>query len=207
MLAIASLSLVIPKQFPAISSVSKLSQLTMKTKPMQQGLADSQTSKAKKALIKNIFEMFALLSIFMCASCISPYSSQQYEYGTKLDASKVSQIKKGVTTRVEVEALLGPPATVSMYGADGKRMMSYSYMSTSSEGSGTINMFYPAGSQIDARARTRMQTLQVVLDKSGIVEDYEFNDGTTNTKSSGDLLNRTTTSTSTATPPTTETKP
>lgn len=70
--------------------------------------------------------------------------------GTKIDPAYVSQIKNGETTRAQVEEIFGPPQRVFMTG-DGNRMMLYSYYSASEK-----------------------QTLQVVLDNSGVVKDYEF---------------------------------
>ena len=101
-----------------------------------------------------------------------------------MNADKVSQIKKGVTTRAEVEALLGPPANVFMM-PEGKRMMSYSYSSTKAEGHATAATYIPyvgmfaGGSK--GEAQTRIQTLQIMLNAKGIVEDYDFADNTNNT--------------------------
>lgn len=114
--------------------------------------------------------------------------------GTKMESSKVSQIKKGVTTRAELEQLLGPPANVSMMG-DGRRMLFYRFSDTQQKtgskllfASGFIpfaGMATGAASVVAAGAgaatsgsKTRMQMLQVILSKDGIVEDYEFSDKT-----------------------------
>lgn len=98
-------------------------------------------------------------------------------YGTKLDQNKVSQIKKGVTTRVEVVAVFGPPVTVSMLG-DGRRMMFYSYFDRSAQPNAVA--FIPLVGIIAGKAsgQTRNQTLQIILNTNDIVEDYEFSDQT-----------------------------
>jgi outer membrane protein assembly factor BamE (lipoprotein component of BamABCDE complex) len=73
-----------------------------------------------------------------------------YHYGAKIDPAAVSQIKNGKTTREQVEAMFGPPQQVSLMGG-GARMMYYTYYSASQN-----------------------QTLQVELDGSNVVKDYEF---------------------------------
>lgn len=109
-------------------------------------------------------------------------------YGTKIDRDKVSQIKKGVTTKAEVELLLGPPVHTAMVG-DGRRMMTYSFTEASStQGIPVVGLF--AGS-----SSTRTQSLQIVITKSGVVEDYEYSDNSQNTE--GGFLN----SKTVATPP------
>lgn len=98
-------------------------------------------------------------------------------YGRKIDGNKVSLIKKGVTTKAEVEQLLGPPAHVGMIG-DGRRSMSYSFHETNAHANAAsyipvVGMF--AGK---AEGKTRSQNLQIMISKSGVVEDYEFSDTT-----------------------------
>jgi outer membrane protein assembly factor BamE (lipoprotein component of BamABCDE complex) len=97
--------------------------------------------------------------------------------GTKLNATQVSQIKKGVTTRAEVEQMFGPPTHISLMG-DGKRMMLYHFTESSHHVKGTS--FIPiAGAFMGGTEGTvHQQQLQVVLTKSEVVEDYVFNDGT-----------------------------
>lgn len=111
------------------------------------------------------------------AGCISQ------EFGTKLDPAKVAQIKKGSSTRAEVEALLGPPINVSMAG-EGKRIMSYSYTATNSRANPSA--FIPIVGLVKggAKGETQSQRLQIMLNASGIVEDFEFSDGTQKIESS-----------------------
>ena len=105
-------------------------------------------------------------------------------YGVKLDRSKVSQIKKGATTRAEVESLFGPPAFVSLMN-DGRRMMSYNFTETSA--APTPETYIPiVGAFVGgANAQTRTQMLQIMLNKADIVGDYEFTDSASKTESRG----------------------
>jgi outer membrane protein assembly factor BamE (lipoprotein component of BamABCDE complex) len=118
------------------------------------------------------------LSLCGCASVDSAS-------GTQLSSDKISQIKKGVTTRAEVEALLGPPMNVTMM-PDGRRMMMYTYTETKGHANGmdmipVVGLFAGGGTQ----GQMRMQTLQVILGIHGVVEDYEFSDNTNNYATSG----------------------
>jgi outer membrane protein assembly factor BamE (lipoprotein component of BamABCDE complex) len=139
---------------------------------------------------------FTLCFFFGLCGC----ASNTYESGTPMSADKISQIKKGVTTRAEVEALLGPPDFVSLVG-DGKRVMSYHYSSTQTEAHATAATFIPyAGLFVGGakgQSQTHTQTLQVILNAANVVQDYEFDDNTGNTaiKSGGGLFAPSTSST------------
>ena len=143
--------------------------------------------------------VFALSLLVGTTSCIS----QNFESGTPLSAEKISQIKKGVTTRAEVEALFGPPAYISMM-PDGKRSLSYNYTSSKTDAHATAATYIPlvgpfvAGGK--AQSQTRVQMLQVLLNADGIVEDYQFSDNTNNVNATtGGLMGLSTTGTSTTT--------
>lgn len=120
--------------------------------------------------------------VLLTSGCMS------HQYGTKIDQSKISQIKKGVTTKAEVEVLLGAPTMVSMIG-EGRRMMSYTY--TESSAQATATSYIPVVGLLTggATGHTRTQTLQIMIAKSGVVEDYEFSDNTQNLESGGGLAN------------------
>ena len=60
---------------------------------------------------------------------------------------------------------------------DGRRVMVYSY--TAMQGSGKITMMVGMNSQMTMK----QETLQVILTKDGIVEDFEFSGSTQDTKS------------------------
>lgn len=110
--------------------------------------------------------------------------SYDTEHGTQMTAEKIHQIKKGITTRAEVEALLGPPSSVTMLG-NGRRVMSYLYTGTKGELHATPITYVPivglfaGGSKTSGVVHT--QTLQVMLSDAGIVEDYEFSDTSSKT--------------------------
>jgi outer membrane protein assembly factor BamE (lipoprotein component of BamABCDE complex) len=139
--------------------------------------------------------------LLILAGCVS----QTSETGTKLDATKVAQIKKGITTRAEVEALLGPPTNVDMM-AEGKRVLSYNYTQNQVNAHPTATAFIPGASLFtstaQADAKMQMQTLQVMVNAAGIVDDYEFSDNTTNTTANvgGGLLNGNQSTTSNSAP-------
>ncbi len=104
--------------------------------------------------------------------------------GVKLDPNAVARIQKGVTTRAEVESLLGQPMTMAM--ADrGRRIMVYHF--TESAGRSKPQSYIPvvglfAGA---TEGTSRTQMLQIFLDGRNVVEDYEFSDRTTVSEGSG----------------------
>lgn len=111
-----------------------------------------------------------------------------YTQGTRIDESQVSKIKKGVSTRAEIEAMLGPAESVVMMG-DGRRMMEYGFM----EGSSTISpaMLIPVVNLFAGGVTNRdtYQALQIILGKDGVVEDYEVsNSGRTRSFTGGKLI-------------------
>jgi outer membrane protein assembly factor BamE (lipoprotein component of BamABCDE complex) len=119
------------------------------------------------------FHVAAALALCLVAGCASS------SYGTKLDKNKVAQIQKGVTTRAEVEQMLGQPENVSLMG-DGRRMMMYSYTESNAHVKGTS--FIPIAGAFMGGSEGTMhhQQLQVVLNKNDVVEDYVMNDGMKN---------------------------
>jgi outer membrane protein assembly factor BamE (lipoprotein component of BamABCDE complex) len=158
---------------------------------------NTMPTKQTPLLLTSITLLFILFGLAGCAT------QQNFAYGTELSADKIAQIKKGVTTRAEVETLFGQPANVSIMG-DGKRMMMYGYTSTESEGHADASAYIPVvglwagGGQ--AQVHTRTQSLQIILNAQDVVEDYEFSDNSTNTHSNvsglaGGLSSSTTSST------------
>jgi outer membrane protein assembly factor BamE (lipoprotein component of BamABCDE complex) len=121
-----------------------------------------------------LFSMLLTFALICFAGCAT--------VGTKLDASAVNQIKKGVSTRQEVEARLGPPNSV-MLSPDGKRNAFYMFTERSFDAATYIPMvtYFAGGS------KTRTQNLQIVY-KDDIVLDYEFNDVLAHTE--GGLFNQ-----------------
>ncbi len=119
---------------------------------------------------RTVTTLILVLSVGCVAGCYSTSS------GTKIDDSKVSQIKKGVTTRAEVEVLLGKPSSVSMMG-DGRRMMFYTYVEAS--GHATAGSYIPFANLVTSGTQSQVHTqrLQIILTKDDIVEDYEWSTG------------------------------
>jgi outer membrane protein assembly factor BamE (lipoprotein component of BamABCDE complex) len=91
--------------------------------------------------------------------------------GTRITQDAIDHIVKGRTTRAQLEALIGSPDYVGMMG-DGRRMLVYSYMDT-----GTQLSVLPLMAGMNSNMRH--QTLQVILSKNNVVQDFEFSDKTT----------------------------
>jgi hypothetical protein len=82
---------------------------------------------------------------------------------TDFDSAKVSEIKKGVSTRSDVISLLGAPGGKSIYplvAKDGEDAVSYLYTQTTKR---SLVIF-----------RVYVKTLVVTFDQQGIVTDVEY---------------------------------
>jgi hypothetical protein len=115
--------------------------------------------------------LLLITTVLSLNSCVSMSS------GTPMDEAKISRIRKGVTTRAELEKLLGPPAHVSIM-PNGQRALSYFH-------SGARSDLAAAGPMLlvgNAAVRNQTQTLDVRVSSSGIVQDYEFNNTSQLTK-------------------------
>ncbi|MBX4210629.1 outer membrane protein assembly factor BamE [Candidatus Parcubacteria bacterium] len=112
-------------------------------------------------------KLICLLSVVFISLCVGCASEQ----GARVDSNKVSQIKKGVTTKDEVVQMLGDPVSVSMLPGGG-RMMLYMHNKITTQG----QSFVPYVGMFTAGGNTERQTLQISINKDGIVEDYEFSD-------------------------------
>ena len=118
------------------------------------------------------------LSLALGTGCTTTATGNQ-----NLKSDRVSQIKKGVTTHAEVESWFGPPDTKTLIG-NGRRMMLWHGGQASMDGSQGLYKYIPiAGGFIPSRdtMTMRRQTLQVILTKDDVVEDYEFSDKTSRT--------------------------
>lgn len=126
-------------------------------------------------------------------------------HGTKLNPDSVQKIRKGTTTKAEIEAMFGPPNNVAIIG-DGRRMMHYMFHETKVNntggtaamiglsmipipGVGLAGTAVAAGTSTAAGSaggmssrKTRQQSLQIILNKDNVVEDYEFNDSGSDSK-------------------------
>jgi len=131
------------------------------------------------------------LATGLIACVLTGCATSSSEAGTKISADKVSQIQKGVTTRAQIEALLGPADFVSMMPG-GKRMLNYNYVNTDVQAHATAASYIPyvglfAGGT-KGNMTLRQQRLQIMLDEKGVVEDYDFSDNTTNSEMAGSGL-------------------
>jgi hypothetical protein len=98
----------------------------------------------------------ALLALSACASV---------EVGRKFDlATFDSRVQRGVTTRAEVEAWLGAPASVGeSVEASGERYEQWTY--------------YHAAGRMPGLKDARLQMLQVKFDLRGVVRAYNWSGG------------------------------
>jgi outer membrane protein assembly factor BamE (lipoprotein component of BamABCDE complex) len=121
----------------------------------------------------SIFAAIGLIAFSFTVGCAS--STQ----GTKLDASKVSSIQRGVSTRAQIEEMFGAPMNISLMG-DGRRQMMYSFTESNHHVKGTTFIPIAGAFMGGSEGTVHHQQLQVILTKADVVEDYVMNDGTSN---------------------------
>jgi outer membrane protein assembly factor BamE (lipoprotein component of BamABCDE complex) len=119
---------------------------------------------------------------FFVGGCASSSLGNQ-----NLTQDKVNQIKKGATTKDEIISLLGQPDQVSLMG-DGRRMMLYSGAQTNVNGTSTVLIgsvpLVGAFAPRQTTETTHRQTLEVILDSSDIVQDYQYSQNANETDTS-----------------------
>ncbi len=111
------------------------------------------------------------------AGCMNMDSSS----GTPIDSAKVAKIVKGKTTRAEVEVLFGKPEMSNLL-PDGRRMIAYNYTATKL---GVDPATMLLGPFAKGKGSTHMQSLQIFVNKEGVVEDFEFSDNTRDIEGQG----------------------
>lgn len=87
--------------------------------------------------------------------------------GIKIEQSKIKQINKGITTKNEIVHLFGNP-NMEILNADGKITMMYIYTKVENK---AIN-FVPIVGSLAGGMDMQQQTLQIIINKDGIVEQY-----------------------------------
>lgn len=92
--------------------------------------------------------------------------------GREIDVSRLSQIKKGETTRAQVDQLLGPPNGITQ-DADGNTTYTYSFASARVKGQTFIPIYgaFAGGSDVTT------QTTTVTFGPDSKVTDYKYTTG------------------------------
>lgn len=108
--------------------------------------------------------LIGALTVLLFAGCAS--------VGHEMDMSQTQQIKKGVTTRADVEKMFGSPTSVTGR-ADGSVIATWFY----SKASNTARNFIPVVNLVSTKFDTKNQMLYVTFDQAGHVTDYTFSEG------------------------------
>ncbi len=131
-------------------------------------------------------QTIAALAALMLAGCAATQTGQE-----PMTRSQVDSIQKGATTRAQLDAMLGPPISVSIVDGGDRLALYRAHQTTTPPVNGVsfIPLFGPfiAASQDDPTS-VRRQTLQVRYNASGVVLDYEFLDTTTVYHSDGTVV-------------------
>lgn len=107
--------------------------------------------------MKTILSIVTLAAV--CIGCVST--------GRPIDSSKLSQVKRGESSRTDVESLLGHPQSIMQSeGPDGtETMLLYQYLFASPRG----ESFIPIVGAFVGGANTRLQTATITIGKDGKV--------------------------------------
>lgn len=92
--------------------------------------------------------------------------------GTKVEAADISFIQKGKTTRTELVNKLGQPNETGL-DSNGKETLSWIHVQTRTD----AKTFIPIAGAFIGGGTSESTTLKVVLDKRGVVSDYEYAGG------------------------------
>jgi outer membrane protein assembly factor BamE (lipoprotein component of BamABCDE complex) len=110
-----------------------------------------------------------ILIVLLLAGCAT--------VGTKIDQSKVDQIKDGVTTRAQLDEWFGQPNQQSL-GDGNQTILTYSYVHSQASGASYV----PVVNLFAGGTNTNQQVLMIAVDKNGIVVRHLMNDSKTQMK-------------------------
>ncbi|TAJ36871.1 MAG: hypothetical protein EPO55_20310 [Reyranella sp.] len=127
-----------------------------------------------------------IVVLFAAVSCLNACATVAYQQSQPvIEASDVSKIQKGVTTRPEVEAIFGRPAQ-TVVGDKGERHSFYSAYQASVSGKAHASAYIPFVGPLvgtgEGSSTHRQQTLQVIYTAAGVVKDFEFSETGSNSK-------------------------
>jgi outer membrane protein assembly factor BamE (lipoprotein component of BamABCDE complex) len=149
-------------------------------------------------MLRNIIGACALA--ILLAGCASSHTQS----GVKLDRANVEKIQKGKTTMTEVESLFGTPFSTSLMG-DGRKMALYMFIQSDAQAQVDPAVLIPIVGGFVANTKAtgtyRQQTLQIIYASDGVVQDYVFNDNTTNSMTNAGVINGVETHSTTAPTP------
>lgn len=131
--------------------------------PLRGGKAASSKPAMKAIQGVKSFIALALVSLISMACATA---------GRKIDQDAVAKIKKGVTTKAEVQQLIGSPDQVTRDG-DGNEKWSYTY--TRAEIKGTT--FIPIYGSFAGGTKTQNQSTVVSFGSDGVVSQIETSFG------------------------------
>jgi len=95
----------------------------------------------------------------LCSGC--------WSYGAKIDDTKLAQIERGKSTRADVEALIGKPATVD-FTDSGLEKWIYLHSRSQMRAASLI----PVIGIVAGGADTKTETLTVLFNTGGVVMSY-----------------------------------
>src|SRR5579862_8668243 len=123
--------------------------------------------------------MIFVCLIFVGSGCMTAATGNQ-----GITQDNVSKIQKGLTTRDQVIGILGQPDDTRLM-PDGRRMMFYQGTQTKADFGQRVFQAVPLVGVLVPTTDTksvRRESLQIYIDATNVVQDYEFSDNTSETK-------------------------
>ncbi len=115
------------------------------------------------------FRIFAPVALVLSSLAVSGCATS---YGQQISADRVAQIQKGVTTRAEITEWFGQPMQSVMMPDGGRTLYFVYYRQTAGGFYGQV-----ARTAVGKGTAQTGTNLSVVIDKDGIVRDFEYSPG------------------------------
>ncbi|MEW6559348.1 MAG: outer membrane protein assembly factor BamE [Pseudomonadota bacterium] len=122
----------------------------------------------KTALIRRSAFTIPVLAATLLAGCASAGNEA---LSKQTSASLQQHIQKGVTTKAQVQAILGQPQNVSFNG--GQEQWTYNF----AHATPTAVNFVPIVNLFVHQANVEQKMLVILFDKNGVVENYSYTHG------------------------------
>ena len=97
--------------------------------------------------------------------------------GTKIEMANIAQLKKGVSTRAEMDRLFGKPTSVTLL-PDGRTMATWFYVKASNN----VQNFIPIVNVVQTKIDSETQMLQASFSTDGVLENFTTNDSASSIK-------------------------
>jgi len=119
-----------------------------------------------------LYRSLPLAAVVLCAALLAGCASAGNEALAKQTSATLSEhIEKGVTTKAQIEAMLGQPQNVSFN--NGQEQWTYNF----AHATPTAVNFVPVVNLFVHQANVDHKMLVILFDKNGVVQNYSYTHG------------------------------